>query len=241
MPTDAEPQPTPSPVGATQNSPFIESQWRLERGASYACNLGSRLDEAAEGVQVGEDDSDGDEEGAEEELPTDDDIVEQVEVDMGPGYQDNQTIQILSDEEDCLMSPSKQQPGTEDAPSDAAQPNQPGGGLQQHATASKTPEALPQTQHPVPVVSGDGEKDSLGCLDSNLSKDQEKESQAKPTEEKHGSTQADNPKETQPRVEDEEARIAKEEEDKILSDDEASRRKEATARGTFKAQTWDFQ
>ena len=111
-PDDAETQPiadgmpecSPSP---TQHlTPFIESQWRLERGASTA-NLGARLEDHFEAVAS---DGEENEEAPEEEAPTDDEVIDEVGgVCVEVGFKDNETVQILSDDE-CVMSPGKTRP-----------------------------------------------------------------------------------------------------------------------------------
>ena len=72
-------------------------------------------------------------------------------------------------------------------------------------------------------------------------KEKKRKSKVKATEEKHDSTPADTPMEKQLMMEDEEARIAKEEEEKITSDGEANKKASTAAKGTFKAETQDFQ
>ena len=117
-PDEAQTLPMPdtvSPPSASpqQVSPFIESQWRLERGNSTS-NLGDwdclGTVEANTAPETAMTDEDEDDETPEEECLTEDDVVEPLELETL--YQDNETLQILSDDE-CVMSPSKPRPPME--------------------------------------------------------------------------------------------------------------------------------
>ena len=106
LPMESTPQVPPSPA---QASPFIESQWRLERGHSTS-NLSQAFAEAGHDSMAHPDEETGGEgENPEEEVLTDDDVIDPIQLDMDGAFQDNDTVQILSDCE-CLMSPTKQKP-----------------------------------------------------------------------------------------------------------------------------------
>ena len=106
LPMESTPQAAPSPA---QASPFIESQWRLERGHSTS-NLSQAFAEAGHDSMAHPDEETGGEgENPEEEVLTDDDVIDPIQLDMDGAFQDNDTVQILSDCE-CLMSPTKQKP-----------------------------------------------------------------------------------------------------------------------------------
>ena len=105
LPMECTPQAAPFPPQVA--SPFIESQWRLERGHS-TYNLSQVLGEAGHSSMAHPDEDESDEnENPEEEVLTDDDVIDPIQLDMDGAFQDNDTVQILSDDE-CLMSPSKQ-------------------------------------------------------------------------------------------------------------------------------------
>ena len=239
MATGSAVTPSPSP-SQIHLSPFIESQWRLERGAS-TCNLGDRLDEAAdcEETQLDKMDNEEDGETPEEEIPTDDDVLECVEVDVGPEgeFQDNETVQILSEDEgECLMSPSKQKPVNGDMPTtDSTRPTE--GAKEDTMTAKpgsdKTKvEIVPETVQPT----GDEKKDGLELKSSKLDGSVHADAPEKPTEtcEVPGSKPHCAKEEGEKR---EEARVAGEEEEKICSEDEKDEKKTGKNKSTFKAGT----
>lgn len=98
--TGTTPECTPSPEHVT---PAMHES-KLERGGAT-----SRLEDRMVAMTDLEQDSDGDEsENPEEEALTGDEMVEPLNIEVL--FQDNETLQILSDDEGSLMSPSKKVP-----------------------------------------------------------------------------------------------------------------------------------
>ena len=235
-PEEADTQPMPDsevvPFATPQmESPFVESQWRLEglTRAKSTCNLESRLQAVAdEDVQ----DEEQENENPEEEPMTDDDMVVPIVID----YQDNETVQILSDDE-CVMSPQKPK-----APLDVDQPAEDPGHDQK--TAGQVAENASSV--PAPVVPTSETKASGSVMETlvvppcKVEIEMCQEPKAATTDQ---SAKTEVPAEAT-KVEDvkEELEIREEEEEKINSDEDTTKdlakkaaKKEIT-KGTFKAE-----
>ena len=101
---DTPSMPPPSPRTICWEA-SVESQWRLERVRSSS-NLGQHLEATPEELCVDDQHEQDENEQPEEEVVTGDELVEPIQLDYEDLYQDNDTVQILSDDE-CVMSPSK--------------------------------------------------------------------------------------------------------------------------------------
>jgi hypothetical protein len=101
---DTPSMPPPSPRTICWEA-SVESQWRLERVRSSS-NLGQHLEATPEEPCVDDQHEQDENEQPEEEVVTGDELVEPIQLDYEDLYQDNDTVQILSDDE-CVMSPSK--------------------------------------------------------------------------------------------------------------------------------------
>ncbi|CAL1129160.1 unnamed protein product [Cladocopium goreaui] len=226
-PDEAETLPMPdtvSPPSASpqQVSPFIESQWRLGRGNSTS-NLGDwdwlETAEANTAPETDMTDEDEHDETPEEECLTEDDMVEPLELETL--YQDNETLQILSDDE-CVMSPSKPRPPME-SKDDAMEPklenNKQNDGQEQNRYKEQNEQTEQKSKtDSVPKSLNGKSVDSLEKLQP------EKVVDFKPN--KNDENKADPPQEeTKPSVdacaqqELEEARVAEEVEDEVKSDE----------------------
>ena len=243
-PDEAQTLPMPdtvSPPSASpqQVSPFIESQWRLERGNSTS-NLGDwdwlETAEANTAPETAMTDEDEHDETPEEECLTEDDVVEPLELENL--YQDNETLQILSDDE-CVMSPSKPRPPME-SKDEAMEPklenNEQNDGQEQNRHKEQNEQTEQKSKTDSVPKSFKGKP--VGSVE-NLQP--EKVVDFKPN--KNDENKTDPPQEeTKPSVdacaqqELEEARVAEEAEDEVKSDEgDADGKPGASGKGTFKA------
>ena len=229
---DSQEQPPQTPLSSVFSSPPNAPQLGLERGRS-TCNLGARLDAAAEQSVL--DGSGGDEETPEEEPVTDDEMVTPIVID----YQDNETVQILSDDE-CVMSPQKPKepladhhpgnPGCEEKIAEQVTDNE--FGEPPWATPTRLKDEVESGKDKVSPRLPDLEIKSMGGQDAApVISDQSAE--AKP-EVPAEATKTEDMKEEKAIREDEEDKLNSEEE--AVKDHGKSAVKKETTKGTFKAE-----
>lgn len=212
-PDDAETQPvTTTPDTKSLLSP-VRPMPSLEDVATNALIRGhaksnlSMPESAASPIPETLIENDFEEEEGEEEEVDDDVIVDDVMVDVGEGYQDNETVQLLSDEEECAMSPQKVPPEPLPQPMENIYSRTYGG------LYPLEPFPDDSQQQPAPMSET---QESHKDLENALEVEYDKIEQEIQTHEQA------------------KARVADEVQEQIVSDEETERNQQNASKGTFK-------